>query len=85
MRKIRPLLHHFTITNLKARIPFHVEPTHYTQVIKLKPNDAQAYYDRGLDYSHKGELDNAISQLEKKTAAYLITDLERRTLQPESP
>ena len=31
----------------------------------MDPNDAQAYYNRGLDYQNKGEVSKAVSDLEK--------------------
>ena len=38
---------------------------HYTEALKLKPNFANVYYNRGTAYSDKGEFDNAIQDYSK--------------------
>jgi len=47
---------------------------------KLTQNKEKVESVLGAIIGDTGELDNAISQIEKQTAAYLIADLERRTL-----
>ena len=37
----------------------------YSYAIKLQPNDAEAYYNRGVAYSDKGKLDQAIQDYSK--------------------
>ena len=38
---------------------------HYTQAIQLNPNDADAYNNRGVAYSGKGDFDRAIDDFDK--------------------
>jgi hypothetical protein len=37
----------------------------HSRVIELNPSDAQAYYNRSLDYQNKGQVPEAVSDLEK--------------------
>jgi tetratricopeptide (TPR) repeat protein len=36
----------------------------YTKAIKLDPNDAGAYFNRGIAYGYKGDYDQAIADFE---------------------
>ena len=61
----------------------------YTVVIRLKPNyaDGEAYYDRGLAYSKKGQTANAEKDFEQAEEARVQEKVERGGQQaiPERP